>query len=400
MLFRNTGALAALLLFTRAALAAPTLNATATDETCEPDETITSTVHVSGSGSPPPAASASATDVAALSLTAIASGAAAAPPSASGLPAANGTESVVTEVFYTTNIHTVTSCAESITDCPARSSSVLSTQVAAVTTTYTISASGLAPSAGGAGPSGAFSSGGARPSAATAIGALGAAAPSGFGYASGAAPSGPVPSGSGGFSPSGPAPSGPVPSGATGIGALGAAAPSGFGYASGAAPSGPLPSGSGGFRPSGPAPSGPVPSGLTAIGAVGAAAPSGSGYITGAPLPSGFPSGVPKASGAGLAAANNSQVQVVTETFYSTNIHTVLSCAASVTNCPLRNQSTTSTELIPTSTQVVTLTLPAGNAAAVPTGSASDSSPASATEQQTTLTVQVTQMYVSPEPWV
>lgn len=328
MLFRQTGAFAALLLFSRAALAAPASNATATDDTCEPEETFTSTIHISGSGSAPP--SASATGVAALG----AQNPSAAPPSASGLPAVNGTQSVVTEVIYTTNIHTVTSCAASITDCPARSSSVLSTEVAAITTTYTISASGT----GAAGPSGL---------------------PSGLSLSG--VPSGPIPSAGG-----------PSPSGASAAGALGAAAP--------------VASGSGSVRPSGP-----IPSGVTGIGALGAQ-PSGSGIITGGPRPSGFPSGIPQASGAGLAAANASSIQYVTETFYSTNIHTVLSCAASVTNCPLRNQSTTSTELIPTSTQVITRTVPANNAAAT-TGSAGAASVVpSAAEEQTTLTVAVTQV--------
>lgn len=337
MLFRNTGAFAALLLFSRGAFAAPALNATTTDDTCEPEETFTSTIHISGSGSALPLAS--ATGVAALgaqSPSALGS-ASAAPPSVSGLPAVNGTQSVVTEVIYTTNIHTVTSCAASITDCPARSSSVLSTEVAAVTTTYTISASGT----GAAGSSGLPS-----------------------GIAGSGIPSGPIPSAGR-----------PSPSGASAAGALGAAAPSG-----------PVASGSGSVRPSGP-----IPSGVTGIGALGAQ-PSGSGIITGGPRPSGFPSGVPQASGAGLAAANASSVQIVTETFYSTNVHTVLSCAASVTNCPLRNQSTTSTELIPTSTQVITRTVPAGNAAAA-TGSAGAASVvSSAAGEQTTLTVAVTQV--------
>lgn len=328
MLFRNTGAFAALLLFSRGALAAPALNATTTDDTCEPEETFTSTIHISGSGSALPLAS--ATGVAALGAqnpSALGS-ASAAPPSVSGLPAVNGTQSVVTEVIYTTNIHTVTSCAASITDCPARSSSVLSTEVAAVTTTYTISPSGT-----------------------------GAAGPSGL-------PSGPIPSAGR-----------PSPSGASAAGALGAAAPSG-----------PVASGSGNVRPSGP-----IPSGVTGVGALGAQ-PSGSGIITGGPRPSGFPSGVPQASGAGLAAANASSVQIVTETFYSTNVHTVLSCAASVTNCPLRNQSTTSTELIPTSTQVITRTVPAGNAAAATGSSGAASVVSSAAGEQTTLTVAVTQV--------
>lgn len=318
MLFRNTGAFAALLLFSRGALAAPALNATTTDDTCEPEETFTSTIHISGSGSAPPLAS--ATGVAALG----AQNPSAAPPSVSGVPSVNGTHSVVTEVIYTTNIHTVTSCAASITDCPARSSSVLSTEVAAITTTYTVSASGT-----------------------------GAAGPSGL-------PSGIPPSGV----PSGPIPSAgrPSPSGASANGALGAAAPSG-----------------------------PVPSGVTGIGALGAQ-PSGSGIITGGPRPSGFPSGIPQASGAGLAAANASSVQIVTETFYSTNVHTVLSCAASVTNCPFRNQSTTSTELVPTSTQVITRTVPAGNAAAATGSSGAASVVPSAAEEQTTLTVAVTQV--------
>lgn len=321
MLFRNTGAFAALMLFSRGALAAPTLNATATDDVCEPDETITSTIHVSGSGSAPPTVS--ATGVAALGAQ---------------NPAGNGTHSVVTEVIYTTNVHTITSCAASITNCPA-SSSVVSTEVAAITTTYTVSASGLPPVSGGAGPSGL---------------------PSGLSLS--AIPSGQLPSG------------GPSPSGVTAVGALGAANPSG-----------PIPSGSG------PIPSGPVPSNATAIGALGAQ-PSGSGMITGGPRPTALASGVPQGSGAGLAAANASQVQVVTETFYSTNIHTVLSCASSVTNCPYRNTSTTSTELIPTSTQVLTLTVPAGNAA-VPTSAAGAASVApSSAEEQTTLTVAVTQV--------
>lgn len=334
MLFRQTGAFAALLLFSRAALAAPASNATATDDTCEPEETFTSTIHISGSGSAPPLAS--ATGVAALG----AQNPSAAPPSASGLPAVNGTQSVVTEVIYTTNIHTVTSCAASVTDCPARSSSVLSTEVAAITTTYTVSASGTGAgaAAGAAGPSGL---------------------PSGLSLSG--VPSGPIPSAGR-----------PSPSGASAAGALGAAAP--------------VASGSGSVRPSGP-----IPSGVTGISALGAL-PSGSGFITGGPRPSGFPSGVPQASGAGLAAANASSIQYVTETFYSTNIHTVLSCAASVTNCPLRNQSTTSTELIPTSTQVITRTVPANNAAAA-TGSAGAASVvSSAAEEQTTLTVAVTQV--------
>lgn len=332
MLFRNTGAFAALMLFSRGALAAPTLNATATDDVCEPDETITSTIHLSGSGAAPPVAS--ATGVAALGAQ---------NPAGNG----NGTHSVVTEVIYTTNVHTVTSCAASITDCPAASSSVLSTEVAAITTTYTVSASGLPPVSGGAaGPSGL---------------------PSGLSLSA---------------IPSGQRPSGPSPSGVTAVGALGAANPSG-----------PIASGSGPI-PSGPIPSGPAPSNATAIGALGAQPqPSGSGIvITGGPRPTGLPSSVPQASGAGLAAANASSVQIVTETFYSTNVHTVLSCAASVTNCPLRNQSTTSTELIPTSTQVFTRTVPAGNAA-VPTGAAGAASVApSSAEEQTTLTVAVTQV--------
>lgn len=302
MLFRNSGAFAALLLFTRSAFAAPALAAApaaTTDDYCEADETITSTIHASASGVP------------ALSLTYVGSASpqgSGAPPSPSGAAQLSGSlaaaveqvsQSYVTEVIYQTNIHTVTSCGASITNCPAESSSILSTEIAAVTTTYVVSATG-----------------GPRPSAVSAADARGVPAPSGN-------PSG-IPSG--------------VPSGApSGI-------PSGIpsGYPSGAPSS--VPS----YAPSG------VPSGFASA----AAFPSGSGYISGAPLPSGV-----------ATTQEAQQFQIVTETYYSTNIHTVLSCAESVTDCPLRNQTAaTSIELIPTASAVVTRTVPASNAA-VPTSS-------------------------------
>lgn len=296
MLFKNAGAFAALLLFSRGALGAA-INATATDDTCEPDETITATIVASPSGAPLPVNGTVSNPGPSFNGTLGAAGAQQQQQQPSGAPAG----SVVTEVVYSTNIHTVTSCAASITDCPARSSA-LSTEVVAVTQTRTLP-SGIPTGAGGVGPSGA-----------------GAAPPSGR------------PSGSGL----------PPLSAAEAV----TGAPSGTG-----APGGPRPSGVPSGIPSG------IPSGAPLGGPSGV--PSGAGPLTG--QPSG--SVVPIASGAvGAQAVNASSaapVEVVTETFYSTSMHTVLSCAPTVTDCPLRNQSI-STHFIPTATAVVTRTLSTG----------------------------------------
>lgn len=224
MQFRNAGAYAALLLFSRGALgAAINTTASATDDTCEPDATVTATIlpsAVSGSASiaaspsdvPLPVNGTESNPGPSFNGTLGAAGA----EQASGVPSA----SVVTQVVYSTNIHTVTSCAATITNCPA-SSTALSTEIVAVTQTTTL-ASGIpsgVPSGSAPGPSGvgsAIPSGSGIP-ALSSVEAL-TGAPSGSAIPSGPRPSG-VPSGIPSGIPSGagsitgrPGPSG-VPSG-------------------------------------------------------------------------------------------------------------------------------------------------------------------------------------------
>lgn len=436
MLFQNAGAYAALLLFSRGALgAAINANATATDDTCEADETITSTIYAgsatnvasavpSPSGAPLLVNGTESNPGPSFNGTLGAAGA----QQASGLPlpAASGSAgSVVTEVVYTTNIHTLTSCAPTVTNCPA-ASSALSTEVVAVSTTVRTLSSGVP-------------------------------VPSGV-------PSG-VPYGSGVVGPSGAAPLSGRPSGSglpplSAAGALAGAptgVPTGAPMGSAAAPSGPRPSGGpmSGFAPFSGRPSGqPSGSGLSPVSAAGAqaislapnattapaevvtqtlyttsmhtvlsCAPSitncpfgnqsiSTEYIPTAttlltrPLSSGVALGAATGSGvaalsaasvaalSGAPSSSSVPVELVTETVYATNLHTVLSCAASVTNCPSRNATSVSTEIVPVSTTVSTRTLSAGVTAAAVSSNAAITAPPSSTAEgeQTTLTVQVTQL--------
>lgn len=360
MRFQSAGALASLLLFSRAAVGAALggpANATLPledDETCDPDidETVTATVVPITSAAAGP------------SPTGVASNAPGAPPA----PIANGTvptpaaEQLTTLTVLSTQVRTVISCAPTVTNCPADSSSLsdlastapeqvstvlvtdvvqLATTICPVTAAESVSSSVISVAA----------TGGITGTTITPPATLPGALPTGA--------SSPSASGDG---------AGPQPSGeAATSSAISAAVPpeSAAGVPSGSvAPPQESSSPETGAPPAPPAPTGAAPQ-----------PPSNSTGVK--PFPIGN--------------SSIASVQEVTSTVYATNLYTVTSCAASITNCPAG--SSVATEIVPVSTTVLTSTLASSELAslssvAAVTG-APDATPASGGEQ-TTLTVQVT----------
>lgn len=434
MRFQSAGAYASLLLFSGRALGAvkgsPANATTSTgdDDFCEPDETVVSTILASSSAF---STSASIVPIRASGSLVLSAGA-----SASAIAQVNGTsgEELTTMTVLTTSIRTVISCAPSVTNCPANSASLASLassapeQVATVLVTDTIQlATTICPvTAAEAVSSSVYSA-----AATGGITGITVVSPQSVSVSSEA----PLPTivassaGSGvgnGAGPSGVASSSVAAAGTTLSAAGGAAGPSGVASSSIAAVGTSLPSVGGGVGPSGlPTVSvgGTVPAGGVQASAFpsvvfsGSAArpfPSGSGV---APIQSGKPAasgsqGVPRpfASSAGVMpypVGNFSipSIQQVTSTVYATNVYTVTSCAASITDCPARGS--VATEVVPVSTTVIASTLASSEVAALSSSAAASYSSAiafssaatitgapttTAVEEQTTLTVQITQV--------
>ncbi|POS77888.1 hypothetical protein DHEL01_v203727 [Diaporthe helianthi] len=353
MRFQSSGALASLLLFSRGAigavLAAPAhSNATfpivdladdARDPNLDPVEEDVS--------------------AAVPSATAVAANAGAAPPA----PIANGTlptpasEQLTTLTVLSTQVRTVISCAPTVTNCPADASSLsdmastapeqvstvlvtdvvqLATTICPVTAAESISSSVISVAA----------TGGITGTTITATqdlpGALptGAQSPSG----TGAVPA-PQPSGSASVPPGSAA---EVPSGSSAVPPQESSSPETAASQAPPAPTGALP---------------PPPTNSTGV----------------KPFPIGN--------------SSIASVHEVTSTVYATNLYTVTSCAASVTNCPAG--SSIATEIVPISTTVLTSTLASSeltslSSVAAITGGAPEPTPVG---EQTTLTVQVTHLH-------
>lgn len=387
MRFQSAGALASLLLFSRvvvgAALADPAnVNATLPvedDDTCDPDlepeeETVTATVV--------PITSAAAVP----SATGVASNAESAPPA----PIANGTvptpasEQLTTLTVLSTQVRTVISCAPTVTNCPADSSSLselastapeqvstvlvtdvvqLATTICPVTAAESVSSSVISVAA----------TGGITGTTITASQDLPGALPT----------DAPSPSGTGAV---------PVPQ------------PSG-GAATSKLP-GALPSESAAVPPESSA---AVPPESAAEAPSGSAVPpqESSSPETGAsqapPAPTGaLPQPPSNSTGVKPFPIGNSSipsVQEVTSTVYATNLYTVTSCAASITNCPAG--SSVATEIVPVSTTVLTSTLASSELASLSSVAAITGAPENTPApvgEQTTLTVQVTHVssYCNP----
>lgn len=374
MRFQSSGALASLLLFSRvavgAALADPaSLNATLPvedldDDTCDPDldpveETVTATVvPITASAAVP-------------SATGVASNAGDAPPA----PIANGTlptpasEQLTTLTVLSTQVRTVISCAPTVTNCPADASSLsnlastapeqvstvlvtdvvqLATTICPVTAAEAVSSSVISVAA----------TGGITGTTITATQDLPGALPTDAQSpsASGAVPA-PQPSGEAATPPELP---------------------------------GALPSGSAAVPPESAA---EVPSGSAAVPPQESSSPE-TGASQAPPAPTGaLPPPPSNSTGVKPFPIGNSSiasVQEVTSTVYATNLYTVTSCAASITNCPAG--SSVATEIVPVSTTVLTSTLASSELASLSsvaaiTGGAPEPTPVG---EQTTLTVQVT----------
>lgn len=286
-----------------------------------------------------------------------------------------------TEVVYTTNIYTVTSCASDVTDCPGRTTSEVS-PVSVNTVYVTASGTGLPPVPTANVTGGGQSQPPPLPSLSGSDSALSSNSPvTDAGQASSGIP--PLPSGSpsglpplptvnvtGGGGPQNPAAS-PSSSSGTALTSnspvTGSGAPSGSGLPplpsglpSGrpsGLPSGlpPLPSASAGGNvtggaqvPGGAQPGGPNSAPPPANGTAVPSAPSGSatGLPPLPPLTTGFPaaggaaaptgglsSNLPVASGP-PAPFGNTSVSQTTLTVEATTVRTVISCAPTITSCP------------------------------------------------------------------
>ncbi|POS68996.1 hypothetical protein DHEL01_v212610 [Diaporthe helianthi] len=288
-------------------------------------------------------------------------------------PPPNGTAGggrFTTEVVYTTNIYTVTSCAPDVTDCPGRTTSEVS-PISVNTVYVTASGSGLPPPVPTANATGAAPSlPPPSPSLSAPDSSLSSNSPvTGLGASVSGIP--PVPSAPG-LPPvaSGGPPTGlpPLPTvNATGGGAQApAVSPS---SASGSALSSNSPvTGTDGPSPSGlPPPPPPPPANGTAQ-----PPPASNGSATGLPplppLTTGFPaaggaafptgalsSNLPVASGPAGPFANTS-VSQTTITIEATTVRTVISCAPTVTRCPGVSESSAISALPVGAVQTIVVT--------------------------------------------
>lgn len=374
MRFQSAGALASLLLFSRvavgAALAEPA-NSTLPiedDDTCDPDleETVTATVL--------PISSAAAVPT----PTGVASNAESPAPIANGTVPTSAQEELTTLTVLSTQVRTVISCAPTVTNCPADSSSLsdlastapeqvstvlvtdvvqLATTICPVTAAESVSSSVISVAA----------TGGITGTTITQSASLPGSLPTD------AAPS---PSDTG-------ADAGPQPSGEA---------------ASSSEISADIPSESAAVPPESAA---EVPSG-SAIPPQESSSPE-TGASQAPPAPTGaVPQPPSNSTGVRPFPIGNSSipsVQEVTSTVYATNLVTVTSCAASITNCPAG--SSVATEIVPVSTTVLTTTLASSELASLSSVAAITGAPENTPVpggEQTTLTVQVTHVSCSRNP--
>ena len=265
------------------------------------------------------------------------------------IPPPNGTAGgqLTTEVVYTTNIYTVTSCAPDVTDCPGRTTSEVS-PVSVNTVYVTASGSGLPPPVPTANATGgAPSLPPPPPSLSASESALSSNSPLTEAGASGSGIP-PIPSGP---------PTGlpPLPTvNATGGGAQ---APAASSSSSGSTLSSNSPvTGTDSPSSSGLPPPPPPPTNGTALPPSGIPSAPPNGSATGLPpLPpqtTGFPvaggaagptggalsSNLPVATGP-PAPFGNTSVSQTTLTVEATTIRTVISCAPTVTSCPAASES-------------------------------------------------------------
>lgn len=392
MRFQSAGAFASLLLFSRVAVGAAIADPTNTtvpvedDDTCDPDleETVTATLL--------PVSSAAA-------ATGVASNAESAPPAPIGngtVPTPSSGGELTTLTVMSTQVRTVISCAPTVTNCPADSSALselastapeqvstvlvtdlvqLATTICPVTAAESVSSSVISVAATGG------ITGTTITASANLPGSLPTDAPS------------PSETGAG---------AGPQPSGeAATSSAISAAVPS---------ESAAVPSESAEVPPESSA----VPPESSAVPPESAAeVPSGSvvppqessspqtGASQAPPAPTGAVPQPPSNGTRPFPIGNSSipAVQEVTSTVYATNLHTVTSCAASITNCPAG--SSVATEIVPVSTTVLTTTLASSEIASLSSVAAITGAPETTPApggEQTTLTVQVTHVscYNSP----
>lgn len=369
MRFQSAGAFASLLLFSRVAVgAALAERANSTlpiedDDTCDPDleETVTATVL--------PISSAAALPT----PTGVASNAESAPaPIANGTLPTSAQEQLTTLTVLSTQVRTVISCAPTVTNCPADSSSLsnlastapdqvstvlvtdvvqLATTICPVTAAESVSSSVISVAATGGITGTTITQSASLPDSLP----TDAPKPSGTGAGAGPQPSGEAATSS--------AISADIPSESAAIPPESAAEiPSGS-----AIPPQESSSPETGASPAPPAPTGAVPQ-----------PPSNSTGVR--PFPIGN--------------SSIASVQEVTSTVYATNLYTVTSCAASITNCPAG--SSVATEIVPVSTTVLTTTLASSELASLSSVAAITGAPETTPApggEQTTLTVQVTHLH-------
>lgn len=374
MRFQSAGAFASLLLFSRVAVgAALAERANSTlpiedDDTCDPDleETVTATVL--------PISSAAALPT----PTGVASNAESAPaPIANGTLPTSAQEQLTTLTVLSTQVRTVISCAPTVTNCPADSSSLsnlastapdqvstvlvtdvvqLATTICPVTAAESVSSSVISVAATGGITGTTITQSASLPDSLP----TDAPKPSGTGAGAGPQPSGEAATSS--------AISADIPSESAAIPPESAAEiPSGS-----AIPPQESSSPETGASPAPPAPTGAVPQ-----------PPSNSTGVR--PFPIGN--------------SSIASVQEVTSTVYATNLYTVTSCAASITNCPAG--SSVATEIVPVSTTVLTTTLASSELASLSSVAAITGAPETTPApggEQTTLTVQVTHVSCHGNP--
>lgn len=368
MRFQSSGALASLLLFSRvavgAALADPA-NATLAaedDDTCDPDieETVTATVlPISSAGVAP-----SATGIASN-----AQGSAPPPLAANGTVPTAASGELTTLTVLSTQVRTVISCAPTVTNCPADSSSLSDLAATAPEQVSTVLVTDVVQLATTICPVTAAESVSSSVISVAATGGITGTTLTASLTGSVALPAVTLPSDSG-------VGNGPLPSGdAAASSVVSAIVPP---ESAAEVPSGSAvpPQESASAESSPPPPPPPPQSNGTTLGATTPQPPSNSTGVK--PFPIGN-SSIPS-------------VQEVTSTVYATNLYTVTSCAASITNCPAG--SSVATEIVPVSTTVLTTTLDASEVASLSsvaaiTGGSPEVTPAPVGEQ-TTLTVQVT----------
>lgn len=380
MRFQSAGALASLLLFSRVAVGAAIADpANATlpvedDDTCDPDleETVTATLLPISSAAAVPSA------------TGIASNAESAAPA----PIANGTvptpasEQLTTLTVLSTQVRTVISCAPTVTNCPADSSSLSNLASTAPEQVSTVLVTDVVQLATTICPVTAAESVSSSVISVAATGGITGTTITASADLPGALPTEAVPSSSGTETGAGPQPSGEA--------------------ATSSAVSESVPSESAAVPPESVA----VPSESSVVPPESAAeVPSGSvvppqessspetGASQAPPAPTGAVPQPPSNSSRPFPIGNSSipSVQEVTSTVYATNLYTVRSCAASITNCPAG--SSVATEIVPVSTTVLTTTLASSELASLSSVAAITGAPETTPApggEQTTLTVQVT----------